>query len=125
MTSDDSRTRDPRAKGRGVRIDLDCLQEVVVARNGKQLIIRTPTTGVAGKLSQAVAIGLAPHLGEIAARNWPPPPNRSGNNRNAARGPLKSNSCANPRFNLGLSHPNIPPAVLDVASVKPADIKKT
>ncbi len=50
-----------------VRLDLDRLQEVVVDRDGKQLIIRTPTTGVAGKLFQAIGNGLPPNLREITA----------------------------------------------------------
>ncbi len=50
-----------------MRLDLDRLQDVVVERNGKQLIIRTPTTGVAGKPFQAIGIGLPLNLCEIAA----------------------------------------------------------
>ena len=50
-----------------VRLDLDRLQKVVLERDGKQLIIRTPTTGVAGKLFQAIGIGLPPNLCEITA----------------------------------------------------------
>ncbi len=50
-----------------VRLDLDRLQKVVLERDGKQLIIRTPTTGVAGKLFQAIGIGLPPNLREITA----------------------------------------------------------
>ncbi|MFQ5535767.1 MAG: IS1634 family transposase [Sphingomonadales bacterium] len=50
-----------------VRLDLDRLQEVVVARDGKRLIIRTPTTGVAGKLFRAIGIALPPNLREITA----------------------------------------------------------
>ena len=50
-----------------VRLDLDRLKEVVVERDGKQLIIRTPITGFAGKLFQAIGIGLPLNLCEIAA----------------------------------------------------------
>ena len=48
-----------------MHLDLDRLQEVVLDRDGKQLIIRTPATGVAGKLFEA--IGLPPNLREITA----------------------------------------------------------
>ena len=48
-----------------MRLDLDRLQDVVVERNGKQLII--PTTAVAGKLFQAIGIGLPPNPREITA----------------------------------------------------------
>ncbi len=47
-------------------LDLDRPQEVVVERDGKQLVIRTPT-GVASKLLQAIGIGPAPHLRKITA----------------------------------------------------------
>ena len=40
--------------------DLDRLQEVEVAHDGKRFILRTPTTGVAGKLFQAASIALPP-----------------------------------------------------------------
>ena len=44
--------------------DLDRLQEVEVAHDGKRFILRTPTTGVAGKLFQAASIALPPNIRE-------------------------------------------------------------
>jgi Transposase DDE domain len=44
--------------------DLDRLQEVEIARGGKRLILRTPVTGVAGKLFQAARIALPPNIRE-------------------------------------------------------------
>jgi Transposase DDE domain len=46
--------------------DLDRLQEVELAKDGKRLILRTPVTGVAGKLFQAARIALPPNLREPA-----------------------------------------------------------
>ncbi len=43
--------------------DLDRLQEVEVAHDGKRsLVLRTPTTGVPGKLFQAASIALPPNI---------------------------------------------------------------
>lgn len=42
--------------------DLDRLQEVEVAHHSKRFILRTPTTGVAGKLFQAASITLPPNI---------------------------------------------------------------
>ena len=50
---------------RDVRLDLDHLQEVVLEQDGKQRI--THPAGVAGKLFQAIGIGLPPKRREIAA----------------------------------------------------------
>ena len=44
--------------------DLDRLQEVEVAHQGKRFILRTPTIAVAGKLFQAVRIALPPNIRE-------------------------------------------------------------
>ncbi len=44
--------------------DLDRLQEVEVAHQGKRFILRTPTTGVAGKVFQAARIALPPNIRE-------------------------------------------------------------
>ncbi len=44
--------------------DLDRLQEVEVARDGKRLVLRTPTTGVAGPLFKAAGIALPPNVRE-------------------------------------------------------------
>jgi DDE family transposase len=46
--------------------DLDRLQEVELAKNGKRLILRTPVTGIAGKLFQAARIALPPNIREPA-----------------------------------------------------------
>ena len=45
-----------------VRRDLDRLQEVEVAQDGKRFVLRAPTTGCAGKLLQTLAIALPPNL---------------------------------------------------------------
>ena len=44
--------------------DLDRLQEVEVARDGKRLVLRTPTTGVAGRLFQAAGVALPANVRE-------------------------------------------------------------
>ena len=49
--------------------DLDRLQEIQLDQDGKRFLLRTPTTGVAGKLFQAVGVALPPNIQEI------PPPN--------------------------------------------------
>jgi hypothetical protein len=48
-----------------VRLDLDRLQEVELAHHGKRFILRTPTTGVAGKLFQVVGAALPPNIREL------------------------------------------------------------
>ena len=45
-----------------VRRDLDRLQEVEVAQDGKRFILRTPTTGCAGKLFQTLGVALPPNI---------------------------------------------------------------
>jgi hypothetical protein len=45
--------------------DLDRLQEIELEQDGKRFLLRTPTTGVAGKLFQAVGVALPPNLQEI------------------------------------------------------------
>jgi hypothetical protein len=45
-----------------VRRDLDRLQEVEIARDGKRVILRTPVTGTAGRLFQASRIALPPNI---------------------------------------------------------------
>jgi hypothetical protein len=42
--------------------DLDRLQEVEVEQDGKRFILRTPTTGCAGKLFQTLGIALPPNI---------------------------------------------------------------
>src|SRR5258706_1164927 len=45
--------------------DLDRLQEIELEQDGKRFLLRTPTTGVAGKLFQAVGVPLPPNLQEL------------------------------------------------------------
>src|SRR5438477_7911374 len=45
--------------------DLDRLQEIELEQDGKRFLLRTPTSGVAGKLFQAVGVGLPPNLQEL------------------------------------------------------------
>jgi transposase len=47
--------------------DLDRLQEVEVEQDGKRFILRTPTTGCAGKLFQTLRIALPPNLRDAAS----------------------------------------------------------
>ena len=48
-----------------IRRDLDRLQEITLEQDGKRFRLRTPTTGLAGKLFQAVGIALPPNLQEL------------------------------------------------------------
>ena len=45
--------------------DLDRLQEIELEQDGKRFRLRTPTTGVAGKLFQAVGVALPPNVQEL------------------------------------------------------------
>ena len=45
--------------------DLDRLQEIELEQDGKRFLLRTPTTGVAGKLFQAVGVALPSNLQEL------------------------------------------------------------
>jgi hypothetical protein len=45
--------------------DLDRLQEITLEQDGKRFLLRTPTTGVAGKLFQAVGVALPPNVQEL------------------------------------------------------------
>jgi hypothetical protein len=45
--------------------DLDRLQQIQLDQDGKRFLLRTPTTGVAGKLFQAVGVALPPNIQEI------------------------------------------------------------
>src|ERR1700692_1283093 len=45
--------------------DLDRLQEIELEQDGKRFLLRTPPTGVAGKLFQAVGVALPPNLQEL------------------------------------------------------------
>jgi hypothetical protein len=62
-----------RCAGRGFRPewaevlrDLDRLQEVEVAQDGKRFILRTPVVGCAGKLFQTLGIALPPNIRDAA-----------------------------------------------------------
>ena len=46
--------------------DLDRLQEVALDKDGRRLILRTPVTGIAGKLFQAAHIALPPNIRDAA-----------------------------------------------------------
>ncbi len=52
--------------------DLDRLQEIRLEQDGKRFLLRTPTTGVAGKLFQAVGVALPPNLQELPLTAPPP-----------------------------------------------------
>ena len=52
--------------------DLDRLQEITLEEDGKRFLLRTPTTGVAGKLFQAVGIALPPNVQELPRQSPPP-----------------------------------------------------
>ena len=52
--------------------DLDRLQEIILEQDGKRFLLRTPTTGVAGKLFQAVGVALPPNVQELPLPNPQP-----------------------------------------------------
>ncbi len=54
--------------------DLDRLQEIELDQDGKRFCLRTPVTGVAGKLFQAVGVALPPNI-----RDLTPPPRHADN----------------------------------------------
>lgn len=45
-----------------VRRDIDRLQEIETEQDGKHFILRTPVTGIAGKVFQAVGVALPPNI---------------------------------------------------------------
>jgi hypothetical protein len=45
--------------------DLDRLQEIELEQDGKRFLLRTPTTGIAGRLFQAVGVALPPNVQEL------------------------------------------------------------
>jgi hypothetical protein len=47
--------------------DLDRLQEVTISKDGRQLILRTPATGVIGPLFKAAGIALPPNVRDASA----------------------------------------------------------
>jgi hypothetical protein len=48
--------------------DLDRLQEIEVEQDGKNFILRTPATGVAGKVFQAVGVALPPNIRDAVSQ---------------------------------------------------------
>jgi hypothetical protein len=48
--------------------DLDRLQEVEVEQDGKRFVLRTPTTGCAGKVFQTLGIALPPNIRDVASQ---------------------------------------------------------
>jgi Transposase DDE domain len=52
---------------RDLPADLDRLQQIEAEQDGKRLLLRTPVTGVAGKVFQAVGVALPPHIRDAAA----------------------------------------------------------
>jgi hypothetical protein len=71
-------TSDFRPEWADVLRDLDRLQEVDLAKNGERLILRTPSTGTAGRLFQAARIDLSgqhPRRRSRRLRPTPPSPN--------------------------------------------------
>jgi hypothetical protein len=49
--------------------DLERLQEITLEQDSKRFRLRTPTTGLAGKLFQAVGVALPPNLQELSGRD--------------------------------------------------------
>ncbi len=49
-----------------VVLDLERLQEIEVAQDGKRFLLRTPVVGCAGKLFQATGVALPPNIRELA-----------------------------------------------------------
>ena len=56
-----------RPEWRALLADLDRLQEIEVEQDGKHLILRTPVTGVAGKVFQAIGTALPPNIRDAAS----------------------------------------------------------
>src|SRR3712207_5152221 len=56
-----------RPEWREVLRDLDRLQEATLVQDGKRLVIRTPATGLTGRLFQIAGIALPPNVREVAA----------------------------------------------------------
>ena len=52
----------PKPEWKQLLADLDRLQEVEAEQDGKRFILRTPVTGVAGKVFQAVGVALPPNI---------------------------------------------------------------
>ena len=56
-----------RPEWRALLADLDRLQEIEVEQDGKHFILRTPVTGVAGKVFQAIGTALPPNIRDAAS----------------------------------------------------------
>ncbi|RPI42762.1 MAG: IS1634 family transposase [Hyphomicrobiaceae bacterium] len=56
-----------RPEWREVLRDLDRLQEATMVQDDKRLVIRTPTTGLTGRLFQIAGVALPPNVREVAA----------------------------------------------------------
>jgi transposase len=56
-----------RPEWREVLRDLDRLQEATIMKDGKRLVIRTPTAGLTGRLFQIAGVALPPNVREVAA----------------------------------------------------------
>ena len=56
---------------RALLADLDRLQEIEAEQDGKRFILRTPVTGVAGKVFQAMGIALPPNIREATPAQAP------------------------------------------------------
>jgi hypothetical protein len=52
----------PKPEWKQLLADLDRLQEIEAEQDGKRFILRTPVTGVAGKVFQAVGVALPPNI---------------------------------------------------------------
>jgi hypothetical protein len=56
-----------RPEWREVLRDLDRLQEATLTKDGKRLLIRTPVSGLTGRLFQIAGVALPPNLREAPA----------------------------------------------------------
>jgi transposase len=56
-----------RPEWRALLADLDRLQEIEVEQDGKHFILRTPVTGVAGKVFQVIGTALPPNIRDAAS----------------------------------------------------------
>jgi len=57
----------PGGESRFVLRDLDRLQEVSITKDGRQIILGTPATGVIGPLFKAARIALPPNVRDTSA----------------------------------------------------------
>ena len=60
-------TRTVNVEWADILADIDRLQEIKVEQDGKQFLLRTPTTGCAGKVFQAVGVALPPNIRELTS----------------------------------------------------------